>query len=135
MVDMLQKLNVMLISHCDDLESIIEPSGLPSTESSTIKFVLSRVRWLELESLSKLKSFYPKMHTTEWPALQKLIVTGCTNVKIFALENLNSQLDIPANEQPLFWFSKAKIGKSSESCESALQRLMGINIADSSEEA
>ncbi|OMO62428.1 hypothetical protein CCACVL1_22842 [Corchorus capsularis] len=101
MVDRLQALMVMNISHCDDLESIIEPSGLPSTESS-FKLVFSKVEILLFESLSKLKSFHPSMHTTEWPSLEELVVTGCTSVKTFASENLNSQLD----EQPLFWFSK-----------------------------
>ncbi|OMO99063.1 putative phosphoprotein phosphatase [Corchorus olitorius] len=102
MVDRLQKLNLMEISRCDDLESIIEP--FHSTESSP-KFVFSRVRWLKLESLSKLKSFYPIMHTTQWPSLKKLIVNGCTNVKIFAQEINSQALHIPS-EQPLFWFSK-----------------------------
>ncbi|OMO62427.1 Zinc finger, Dof-type [Corchorus capsularis] len=105
MVDMIQKLEYMEITHCDNLESIIEPSKLPFTESS-FKFVFPKVSCLKLESLSELQSFYPSMHTTEWPALKELVVTGCNNVKLFAPKNLDSQPDILPDEQPLFWFSK-----------------------------
>ncbi|OMO62441.1 disease resistance protein [Corchorus capsularis] len=107
MVDRLQELESLEISHCDDLESIIEPPRLSSIESSS-KFVFSKVRWMKLKSLSQLKSFYPSMHTTEWPSLEKLRVTGCSNAKIFALESPNSQLDhVPVGaKQPLFGFSK-----------------------------
>ncbi|OMO99038.1 Zinc finger, Dof-type [Corchorus olitorius] len=102
------KLKFLILDQCDGLsKSIIEPSKLPSTESS-LKFVLPKVSCLKLESLSKLKNFYPSMHTTEWPSLKELVVTGCNNVKLFAPKNLDSQPDILPDEQPLFWFSKVR---------------------------
>ncbi|OMP06689.1 hypothetical protein COLO4_07974 [Corchorus olitorius] len=99
----LSNLEKMEISWCDNLESIIEPFGLNSNDSeSSAKFVFPQVSCLKLKSLSKLKSFYPRMHTSKWPALKELEVTGCSNiVQIFALKNRNSQLDdIPDNTFP-----------------------------------
>ncbi|OMO62380.1 hypothetical protein CCACVL1_22868 [Corchorus capsularis] len=96
----------MDISCCSKLESIIEPCGLDQSHKSSTKFVFPQVRYLRFDSLRKLKSFYPRMHITEWPSLKEFRVTKCNNVKIFALKNLNSQLEIPVDEQPLFWFSE-----------------------------
>ncbi|OMO99012.1 Disease resistance protein [Corchorus olitorius] len=108
MVDRLGKLENMEISRCFDLESIIEPCGLNSSESST-KFVFPKISYLRVDFLIELKSFYPRMHTAEWPSLKKLRVINCSNiVRVFAPENLNSQLDIPA-KQHLFPFSMTKV--------------------------
>ncbi|OMO98978.1 disease resistance protein [Corchorus olitorius] len=66
-----------------------------------------KVSYVQLERLRQLKSFYPSMHTTEWPALKELEVKAYSNVKVFAPKNLNSQPDtLTGTEQPLFWFSK-----------------------------
>ncbi|OMO99010.1 hypothetical protein COLO4_13568 [Corchorus olitorius] len=106
-VDRLKKLETMDISYCSKLESIIEPCRLDQSNESSTKFVFPQVSYLRLDSLRKLKSFYPRMHITQWPSLKELRVTKCNNVKIFTLNNLiNSQLEIPADEQPLFWFSE-----------------------------
>ena len=45
------------------------------------------------------------MHTSEWPALEILLVFGCDKLKIFAADlsqnNENDQLGIPAQQLPL----------------------------------
>lgn len=119
MMERLDKLKELHIWNCASLEEIIGAHELNSYEShvinatqSTIMFVLPRVTFLGLSTLPKLKCFYSKIHTTEWPSLIELQVIGCSKVEIFAGEYLNlqevqreSQLEI-STQQPLFWVSK-----------------------------
>ncbi|XP_021281813.1 uncharacterized protein LOC110414744 isoform X3 [Herrania umbratica] len=119
MMERLDKLKELHIWNCASLEEIIGAHELNSYEShvinatqSTIMFVLPKVTFLGLSTLPKLKCFYSKIHTTEWPSLIELQVIGCSKVKIFAGEYLNlqevqreSQLEI-STQQPLFWVSK-----------------------------
>ncbi|KAK8689477.1 hypothetical protein V6N13_088194 [Hibiscus sabdariffa] len=84
-----------------------------STVAGTaIKFVFPRVTYLQLYMLPKLRSFYPKVHTTEWPSLQKIQVCGCDKVHIFASEALGfknsheeGHLEMSI-QQSLFWVDK-----------------------------
>ncbi|KAJ4701113.1 Disease resistance protein [Melia azedarach] len=75
------------------------------------EFVIPRFRFprltsLTLSGLAVLKTFYPKTHISEWPALKKMEVsgcaTGCGTVKILVSE-LQSPLD---HLQPLFLVDK-----------------------------
>ncbi|KAK8712587.1 hypothetical protein V6N13_147823 [Hibiscus sabdariffa] len=84
-----------------------------STVAGTaIKFVFPRVAYLQLYMLPKLRSFYPKVHTTEWPSLQKIQVCGCDKVHIFASEALGFQNSHEEGhfemsiQQSLFWVDK-----------------------------
>ncbi|XVF31259.1 hypothetical protein REPUB_Repub16aG0130100 [Reevesia pubescens] len=121
MMERLDKLKHLVIRNCGSLEEIIGPHGHNSYEShevttsqsivaeTTAKFVFPKVENLVLDELQKLKSFYSKIHTTEWPSLQQLMVKGCNKIEIiFAGEHLNyqkmqgkNQLEIPI-QQPLF---------------------------------
>ncbi|XWS42923.1 hypothetical protein CRYUN_Cryun16bG0055400 [Craigia yunnanensis] len=119
MMERLDKLKELHVWNCASLEEIIGAHGLNSNEShsinafqSTIMFVLPKVTFLGLSSLPKLKCFYSKIHTIEWPSLIELQVIECSKVEIFAGESLNlreaqreSQHEI-STQQPLFWVSK-----------------------------
>ncbi|XVF31255.1 hypothetical protein REPUB_Repub16aG0129700 [Reevesia pubescens] len=125
MMERLDKLKHLVIRNCGSLEEIIGPHGLNSYESHevttsqlivaeiTAKFVFPKIESLLLENLPKLTSFYSKIHTTEWPSLQKLLVKECNEVEIiFVEEHLNhqevqgkNQLEIPI-QQPLFWVNE-----------------------------
>ncbi|GKV01645.1 hypothetical protein SLEP1_g14184 [Rubroshorea leprosula] len=122
MVGKLQNLGEMQICGCESLEEILEPQGLDAGESeaqitaqsalveTTPNFVFPKVKSLDLRWLPNLKSFYTQIHTTEWPSLKKLDMTGCDKVQILASEILRTsgenQLEIQT-EHPLFWVNKA----------------------------
>ncbi|GLU09192.1 hypothetical protein SLE2022_260650 [Rubroshorea leprosula] len=122
MVGRLQNLGELLIRNCVSLEEIFEPQGLDADEleaqitaqsalvETTPNFVFPKVTSLDLWWLPNLKSFYTQIHTTEWPLLKKLDMSGCDKVQILASEILRksekNQLEIQI-EHPLFWVSKA----------------------------
>ncbi|GKV51382.1 hypothetical protein SLEP1_g58045 [Rubroshorea leprosula] len=104
------------------LLQIFEPQGLDADESeaqitsqsalveTAPNFVFPKVTSLDLQWLPNLKSFYTQIHTTEWPSLKKLNVSGCHKVQIIASElsrtSGEKQLEIQI-KRPLFWVSKA----------------------------
>ncbi|XVF06201.1 hypothetical protein REPUB_Repub06bG0027000 [Reevesia pubescens] len=125
MLARLQKLNELHIYNCDSLEVIVEPHEVNAGESdvaistqsivaeTATKFVFQSVAYLQLYMLPKLRSFYPKLHATGWPSLQKIQVCGCDKVHIFASEILGFQkaheerhLEMSV-QKPLFWVDKA----------------------------
>ncbi|KAK8633836.1 hypothetical protein V6N13_014671 [Hibiscus sabdariffa] len=110
MVETLEKLEEVFIWGCESLEEIIgadDDDRLHSTEShtvielkSTTKFVFHKLQTLSLRMLPKLKCFYSKLHTTEWPSLKRLLVGGCSKVETFAGEYINFQ-ETQGQSQPL----------------------------------
>ncbi|KAK9041898.1 hypothetical protein V6N11_016986 [Hibiscus sabdariffa] len=124
MLERLETLNELHIYNCDSLEVIVEPEEINAGKSdiviasrstvagTAIKFVFPRVAYLQLYMLPKLRSFYPKVHTTEWPSLQKIQVCGCDKVHIFASEALGFQNSHEEGhfemsiQQSLFWVDK-----------------------------
>ncbi|KAH9752605.1 hypothetical protein KPL71_014759 [Citrus sinensis] len=110
-------------SFCREVET---PSASPnrqvSQEESTTMYCSSEITLdistllfneklttLILHDLPKLRCLYPGMHTSEWPALEILLVYRCDRLKIFAADlsqnNGNDQLGIPA-QQPLLPLEK-----------------------------
>ena len=109
MLGRLQRLKNLEIVECASLEDIFGPE-LTKAAINT-KFVFPLVTYLNLSRLPKLKSFYSRMHTTEWPSLRKMDVYGCDKVEIFALECPNSQetqdqSQLVPIQKPLFWINK-----------------------------
>ncbi|ESR56070.1 hypothetical protein CICLE_v10018626mg [Citrus x clementina] len=97
------------ICHCTVLEEIVSKER---GEEATATFVFPKVTYLKLCNLSELITFYPGIHTLEWPLLKRLEVYGCNKVKIFTSEFLsfpkNSeeiQRNIPT-QQALFLVEK-----------------------------
>ncbi|KAK8715617.1 hypothetical protein V6N13_042947 [Hibiscus sabdariffa] len=109
MVERLEKLQDVFILGCESLEDIIGDDRLHSNESielkSTTKFVFPKIRFLALWMLPKLKGFYSKLHTTEWPSLDLLSVCECSKVETLAGEYINFQ-ETQGQSQPLFWVTQ-----------------------------
>ncbi|XP_021281522.1 probable disease resistance protein At4g27220 isoform X2 [Herrania umbratica] len=124
MLERLQGLETLVIFKCDSLEEIFESQGLCARESCAAKATQSteieaitklafpQVRSLGLTKLPKLKSFYPRLHSTEWPLLERMGVVECDKVEIFASEYPSpkeiqgkTQFEFPI-QQPLFWVNK-----------------------------
>ncbi|KAK8508897.1 hypothetical protein V6N12_034998 [Hibiscus sabdariffa] len=122
MVERLQKLETLQICECESVERIFGPEDdhrVNSNESheetsteSTIKFVFPKIRELNLRMLPKLKGFYSKVHTTEWPSLKKLWVIECSKVETFSREFINfgdtqgERQPLISVQQPLFWITE-----------------------------
>ncbi|OMO62926.1 Cc-nbs-lrr resistance protein [Corchorus olitorius] len=111
MVGRLEKLEELRIHNCDSLEEIFEAQCCSTIEShvseSSVSFVFPKLTYLGLSMLPKLKCFYSRKHTTEWPSLKKIWVYGCDNLETFASDqslNLGDSTNIP---QPLFWVNEA----------------------------
>ncbi|KAE8675357.1 Detected protein of confused Function [Hibiscus syriacus] len=127
MVKRLEKLETLAIDEGKSVEEIIGPDDdhlRNSNESHAVtsaqlielksitKFVFPKMRELYLRVLPKLKGFYSKVHTTEWPSLKLLAVSDCSKVENLAREYINfgetqgeSQPLIPV-QQPLFWVTE-----------------------------
>ncbi|KAJ4721046.1 Disease resistance protein [Melia azedarach] len=102
-----QQLRHLVICDCMALEEIIAREE--GAEAAT-SFIFPRVITLILHNLPELKCLYPGMHTSDWPALQKLEVISCDKVKIFASElfslNQESQIHYITEQQPFFLVEK-----------------------------
>ncbi|MFQ6647039.1 hypothetical protein Gotur_020476, partial [Gossypium turneri] len=107
-------LKYLWIKNCDSLEEIIELQGLIADESQstsaaqsivaetvTTKFVFPELIYLRLCKVPRLKSFYSRMHTTQWPSLKQMDIIECLKVQIFTPQCPVSQVGI-SNQQPLF---------------------------------
>lgn len=109
MRESLQRLKTLEIVECASLKEIFEPE---TTETKiNTKFLFPQVTYLNLSMLPKLKSFYSRMHTAEWPSLGKMDVYGCDKVEVFARECLSSQetqkqRQLVPMQIPLFWINK-----------------------------
>ncbi|KAG6646083.1 hypothetical protein CIPAW_08G168600 [Carya illinoinensis] len=68
------------------IEEIVARGG---DQKATPRFVFPRMTTLNLDGLSKLKWFYPGVHTSEWPSLKYIEVNRCKKVKIFASEYMS----------------------------------------------
>ncbi|XWS42677.1 hypothetical protein CRYUN_Cryun16bG0034600 [Craigia yunnanensis] len=127
MLTKLQRLNKLFIGGCNLLEEIFESQQegsiiaiqslspelfQSSVVQENITFGFPQLTYLTLVVLPKLKSFFHKVHTTNWPSLKEMIVYGCNNVEIFASEYLSfpktggkDQQEIPI-QWPLFWINE-----------------------------
>nr|KJB68739.1 hypothetical protein B456_011G2659003 [Gossypium raimondii] len=107
-------LKYLWIRNCDSLEEIIELERLIADESQstsaaqsivaetvTTKFVFPKLINLGLYKVPRLKSFYSRMHTTQWSSLKQMSIIECPKVQIFTRLCPVSQVGI-SNQQPLF---------------------------------
>ncbi|XP_052298670.1 probable disease resistance protein At4g27220 isoform X2 [Citrus sinensis] len=106
MIGSLKQLEHLEVCLCENLQEIISENR---ADQVIPYFVFPQLTTLRLEDLPKLRCLYPGMHTSEWPALEILVVYRCDKLKIFAADlsqnNENDQLGIPA-QQPLLPLEK-----------------------------
>ncbi|KAG6625218.1 hypothetical protein CIPAW_16G081300 [Carya illinoinensis] len=100
----LRQLEDLQIVNCG-IEEIVARGG----EEATPRFVFPRMTTLNLGGLTKLKWFYPGVHTSKWPSLKNMRVDGCQKVEIFASDYKSLQEGLEesrqskiSSDQPLF---------------------------------
>ncbi|XP_044477764.1 uncharacterized protein LOC123205033 isoform X2 [Mangifera indica] len=84
MVKCFERLEHIEICNCSVLKEIIS-KGVEANKT----FVFPRVTFLKLENLPELATFYPGVHTSEWPVLKELEVCNCDKIKIFTSEYMS----------------------------------------------
>ncbi|TXG66102.1 hypothetical protein EZV62_007377 [Acer yangbiense] len=103
----LSQLEHLYMFGCDVMEKIVAEEEGADLEAVT-RFDFPRLTSLELRGLSQLRYFYPGRHTAEWPALNKLSISYCTDkIGLLASEENNEEgkLNILV-QQPLFFVKK-----------------------------
>ncbi|XP_038695822.1 disease resistance protein At4g27190-like isoform X2 [Tripterygium wilfordii] len=106
----LQELEELHIENCRAVEKIVAMEGV----DADVRFEFPKVMTsLILDCIPQLRSFYPGIHTSEWPLLKKLGVIECDKLKIFPSESSNVKegshdeyLLETSVEQPLFFHEK-----------------------------
>ncbi|XP_050159435.1 probable disease resistance protein At4g27220 isoform X2 [Malus sylvestris] len=77
----LQQLRVLRVKDCDGMEEIVsKEEGLEMMP----KFVFPKATNIVFINLAQLKSFYPGIHASEWPLLERVEVRKCGKLDIFA---------------------------------------------------
>ena len=108
MIGSIKQIQHLDIRHCEDLQEIISENR---ADEEIPNFAFSQLTTLRLKDLPKLRYLYPGMHTSEWPALEILLVYRCDKLNILAADlsqnNENDQLGIPA-QQPLLPLEKVR---------------------------
>jgi len=87
------------------VEEIVAGEEGEGAEAIT-RFVFPQVNHIRLNGVPRLKCFYPGRHSSKWPMLKDMLVSGC-QVDIFASELLSealqeSQLDDISTKHSLF---------------------------------
>ncbi|XP_022719668.1 uncharacterized protein LOC111277501 [Durio zibethinus] len=105
----LESLEKLIIWDCELVEEIFEPQQADGS-TAAVAFEFPLLTSLELIRLPKLKNFYHKMHSINWPSLKEIEVIGCDKVEIlFGFQETSrekSEYELISIQQPLFWVNK-----------------------------
>ncbi|XP_022719667.1 uncharacterized protein LOC111277500 [Durio zibethinus] len=106
MLTRLERLDKLIIWDCEFVEEIFEPQQADGSTAAAV-FEFRRLTSLELIRLPKLKNFYHKMHSVNWPSLKEIEVIGCDKVEIlFGFQETSggkSEYELIPIQQLLFW--------------------------------
>ncbi|CAN6700240.1 unnamed protein product [Malus baccata var. baccata] len=105
----LNALETLQIKQCQSLQVVYDTSS--TTQLNCFEF--SKVTYMMFEDLPQLRSFYPRLHVSNWPLLNTLNFKKCANVEIFASESSTYldklELGHPTPmKQPFFLIEKGK---------------------------
>ena len=106
----LQQLVNLQICKCG-IEEVIEQK---ERAEEGARFVFPKLTLVGLRMLQKLKWFYSGVHTSEWPLLKTLEVSGSNEIEIFAskffrIQETNEQDQLETSiQQPLFLVEKVR---------------------------
>ncbi|MBA0618683.1 hypothetical protein Godav_027989, partial [Gossypium davidsonii] len=109
MVKSFVQLETLIVSHCDEMEDIIE--GILSGEeriNNSIR-VFPKLNWLKLNNLSNLKRFCCGINRIEFPFLRKLEIKKCRVLSAFHFETASIGNNIsfdPSVPRPQYLFSE-----------------------------
>ncbi|TXG65903.1 hypothetical protein EZV62_007178 [Acer yangbiense] len=125
----LSKLEKLEITRCNGVKEIVAKEGV---EEAAARFLFPQVTSLMLTYLPELRTFYPGIHSSEWPVLPSLELSGCNKVEIFTSEFLSfhemsndeeGQLDISV-PQPLFMVKLYAESSTEDSTGPSMQALV-----------
>eukprot|EP00257_Ricinus_communis_P018288 XP_015576965.1 uncharacterized protein LOC8266842 isoform X2 [Ricinus communis] len=115
----LLQLEKLVINHCFWMEEIFAKEKGGETAPS---FVFLQLTSLELSDLPNFRSFYPGLHTSEWPKLKSMKVFECEKIKNFASEFFflqgpggEGQFSVPT-QSPIPSMEKGELGISPSQC-------------------
>ncbi|KAF2294487.1 hypothetical protein GH714_011871 [Hevea brasiliensis] len=77
----LMQLQEIKLNNCNMIEEIIEKEGLEEATTFADKMILPSLKFVDLECLPKLSSFYSGSSNLECPSLKKLSIYGCPSMK------------------------------------------------------
>ena len=106
----LMQLENLRIADCGVEEIVSREDGAEAIE----RFVFPKVTLLLLGKLPKLKWFRRGVHTSKWPLLKELEVSGCDQIEIFTSKLLNFQETVEQSQletsiqQPLFLIEEVR---------------------------
>ena len=106
----LKQLEDLRIAECG-IEEIIEQEEGAKEDA---RFVFPKLTLLILRQLPKLKWFRRGVHTSKWPLLKELEVSGCDQIEIFTSKLLNFQETVEQSQletsiqQPLFLIEEVR---------------------------
>jgi len=86
----LEKLEVLKVRKCWAMKEIVAWDKHASVDAINFKF--PHLNTLSLLYLYNLRSFYPRTHTLEWPALKELRIVNCSMLEGFTSEITNSRV-------------------------------------------
>ncbi|KAL1080481.1 hypothetical protein V6Z11_D10G299300 [Gossypium hirsutum] len=110
------RLEKLRIQNCDSLEEIIELQGLIANESQSTSATRSTMAETVTTKLPRLKSFFSRMHTSQWPSLKQMDVIECPKAQIFGEVQIS-------NQQPLFCVNELEALRLSQLPELTLKTL------------
>ncbi|TXG73920.1 hypothetical protein EZV62_002499 [Acer yangbiense] len=68
-----------------------------------------RLTLLILSDLSRLQSFYPMVHISEWPMLKRFYILGCDKIEISASKNLRFQVSDGKSQHEMLLLDKVPL--------------------------
>nr|XP_004298699.2 PREDICTED: probable disease resistance protein At4g27220 isoform X1 [Fragaria vesca subsp. vesca] len=103
----LQQLQELELRYCFEMRNVVgkEEGAVESTTHP--RFIFPKVKAMMFDSMDTVTSFYPAMHTSEWPSLQYFVFSRCS-LETFAAEVSHfqeTQLHAPT-KQPFFLIDK-----------------------------
>ncbi|CAN6700234.1 unnamed protein product [Malus baccata var. baccata] len=109
MAKRLKLLRKLQVENCGLMEEIVAKEEGP--ETTYVEFEFPKVTSMRFHNLPQLQSFYPGLHVSNWPSLNKLTFFECGSVEIFASEfsTYQDKLELahPAPmKQPFFLIEK-----------------------------
>uniref|UniRef100_A0A2N9EFT6 AAA+ ATPase domain-containing protein n=1 Tax=Fagus sylvatica TaxID=28930 RepID=A0A2N9EFT6_FAGSY len=120
----LMQLKDLHVIDCGVREIVAQEDGV----EVAARLVFPKVTLLILRKLSKLKWFYQGVHTSEWPLLKHLEVSGCDQIELFISKSLSFQERVEESQvetsiqQPLFLVDEKM---SVSECESITEVVAG----------
>ncbi|KAK4850961.1 hypothetical protein QYF36_011344 [Acer negundo] len=101
----LLRLEELWIENCCMVEEIFAKED----EVNEVVPRFPRLTLLILSDLSRLQSFYPMVHISEWPMLKRFFILGCDKIEISASKNLRFQVSDGESQHEMLLLDKVTL--------------------------